>query len=184
MTDEFSYPDLPVASYEELETSSADSSVQHSILLGDLLAVPLKHPFTPSLTADSPLHGETRLFSDEDYIVPPDLPHEAIYSSAKSSCPKVINSSELIDPLSLSPSDLSSPLKPVRDVVLCASYSPGRPTRLTTVSNSESSQSLLVTFALLHPSFYHLVSPDILSAIEDLESKRLYYGPVASLVFI
>ncbi len=167
-----------------METSSADSSQQSTILLGDLLSIPLKHPYTPSLTAESPLHGQPRLFSDEDYIVPPDLNCEAIYSSAKSSCPKVICYSELVDPLTLSPSDLSSPLKPVRDVVLCASYSPGRPTGLSASSSSDAPQSCFVKFALLHPSFYHLVSPDILSTIEDLDLKRLFYGPVASLIFI
>ena len=48
--------------------------------------------------------------------------------------------------------------------------------------SGDSSSSVFANFALLHPSFYHLVSPDILSSIVDLDSKRLYYGPVASLV--
>ncbi len=145
MNDELQCPDLPVANYEEVETSSVDSSVQSTVLLGVLLSIPLKHPYTPSLTDESPLHGQPRLFSDEDYIVPPDLNYEALYSSTKSSCPKVICNSELVDPLTLSPSDLSSPLKPVRDVVLCASYSPGRPTGLATSSRTGSSQSCFVS---------------------------------------
>ena len=129
-------PDLPVASYEELETSSADSSAQSTVLLGDPLSIPLKHAYTPSLTAESPLHGQPRLFSGKDHIMPPDLKYEAIYSSTKSSCPKVICNSELADPLTLSPSYLPSPLKPVRDVDLCSSYSPSKPTGLTTASST------------------------------------------------
>ncbi len=64
-----------------------------------------------------------------------------------------------------------------------ASYSPGRPTGLAVTPTSGSVPSVHANLALLHPSFYHLVSDDILSSITDLASKRLYYGPVASLVF-
>ena len=81
LNDELQCADLPVASYEEVETSSADSSVKSTVLFGDLWSIPLKHPYTPSLTAESPLHGQPRLFFDEDYIVPPDLIYEALYSS-------------------------------------------------------------------------------------------------------
>ena len=71
LTDQYTDADMSVAHYEEVETSSADSAAQDSTLLGDLLAVPLKHPFSPSLTVDSPLYGQPRLYSDEDYVLPP-----------------------------------------------------------------------------------------------------------------
>ena len=122
------------------------------------------------------------MFSEEDYVLPPSLPYEAPFTAAKSKCPKVISSTNLTDPRLLSPSSFSSPLKPPQDVVYCASYSPGKPTGLTVTKADDSSSSLFAQFALLHPSFYHLVSSDILYSVADLDSKRLYYGPVASLV--
>ncbi len=152
-------------------------------MLGDMLSIPLNHPFTPSLTPDSPLHGQPRLFADDDYVLPPTLPYEAPFTPARSDCPKSISSTDLVAPIPLSPSALVSPLKPVKDIVLCASYSPGRPTGLAVTPTSGSTPSVYATFALLHHSFYHLVSDDILSSISDLNTKRLYYGPVASLVF-
>ncbi len=182
LTDQYTDADMSVAPYEEVETSSADSAAQDSTLLGDLLAVPLKHLFSPSLTADSPLYGQPRLFSDEDYVLPPSLPYEAPFTAAKSKCPRITSSTDLTNPQLLSPSRLSSPLKPSSDVVYCASYSPGKPTGLSVTPAGDPSSSFFAQFALLHPSFYHLVSPDILSSIADLDSKRIYYGPVASLV--
>ncbi len=57
LTDSEDYLGIHVACYEEVETSSADSYVQSSVMLVDMLSIPLKHPFTPSLTPDSPVHG-------------------------------------------------------------------------------------------------------------------------------
>ncbi len=65
-------------------------------------------------------------------------------------------------PLTLSPSPAPSLLKPVRNVVLCASYSPGRPTGLAVSSPNDSTPSIFAKLALLHPSFCHLVSLEIL----------------------
>ncbi len=138
MTDSEDYLRIPVACYEEVESSSADSSVQSSVMLGDMLSIPLKLPFTPSLTPDSPLHGQPRLFAEDDYVLPPALPYEAPFTSARSDCPKSISSTDLVAPIPLSPSALASPDD---------------------------------------------VSDDILSSIADLVTKRLYYSPVASLVF-
>ncbi len=135
------------------------------------------------MTPDSPLHGQARLFAEDDYVLPPTLPYEAPFTSARLDCPKSISSTDLVAPIPLSPSALVSPLKPVKDIVLCASYSPGRPTGLAVTPTGGATPSVYATFALLHPSFYHLVSDDILSSISDLATKRLYYGPVASLVF-
>ncbi len=183
LTDSQDYLDIPVACYEEVETSSADSTLQSSIMLGGMLSIRLKHPFTPSLTPDSPLQGQPRLFAEDDYNLPPVLPYEAPFTSARSDCPISISSTDLLAPIPLSSSALASPLKPVKDIVLCASYSPGRPTSLAVTPTSGSTPSVIANLPLLHPSFYHLVSADILSSITDLDTKRLYYGPVASLVF-
>ncbi len=35
---------------------------------------------------------------------------------------------------------------------------------------------------MLPPAYYGLVSPEILSTIKDIDAKRLYYGPKASLL--
>ncbi len=39
-----------------------------------------------------------------------------------------------------------------------------------------------VKFALLPPAYYGLVSPEIISNISDISSKKVYYGPRASLL--
>ncbi len=113
-----------VSNFEEVETSSVDSVTASSIMLGELLSVPLKHPYSPSLTSNSPMHGQPRLFSSDDYKLPPALEYEAPYMAAKPDCPSLVSAVYVSDGQCLSPSCDPSPLKPVHSVVKCAAYMP------------------------------------------------------------
>ncbi len=75
-----------------METSSADSVAASSVMLGDLLSVPLKQPYSVSLTSDFLLLGQPRLFSSDDNNLSPALEYEAPYFAAKPSCPSSLAS--------------------------------------------------------------------------------------------
>ncbi len=157
--------DGDVSNSEEVETSSVDSATESSIMLGDLLSVPLKHPYSPSL----PLQGQPRLFSSDDYNLPPALEYEAPYIAARPYCPSSVSAVDVSDGLCLSPSADPSPLRPIHTVVKCAAYKQS----LTGKPISSLRQGVSVKFALLSPAYYGLVSPEILSTIKDIDSKRL-----------
>ena len=77
---------------------------------------------------------------------------------------------------------ISSSLKPHSPTLVHHVYSPsasaippGYSVSSTTVSKGK--------LASLHPSYYHLVSSEILDKIPDLDRRRIYHGPHASLIF-
>ena len=162
-----------VSNFEEVETSSVDSIAASSVMLGDLLSVPLKHPYSPSLTSYSPLHGQPRSFSSDDYNLPPALEYEAPNIAAKPDCPSSLSAVDVSDGLCLSPSSDSSPLRPIHSVVKRAAYMPS----LTGKPIPTLRQGVSVRFALLPLAYYCLVSPEIVSTIEDTDSKRFFYEP-------
>ena len=161
------------------EEVSASSGFEYETPLGDFLSVPLKHPFSPSLTANSPLHGQPRVYHPADYVIPPPRNFEAPYTASKTSSSSFVKGTDVLPSIPLLSSTASSPLKPRSPVVSHHSYSPS-----SQLSSSVSTMSFSkVKLASLHPSYFHLVSSEILSKVPDLEHKRIYYGPNASLIF-
>ena len=69
-------------------------------------------------------------------------------------------------------------MKPVHTVVRWAVYAP--------VSDSHAiptnRQAVSIKLALFPPAHYNFVFPENLSTISEIESKRIYYGPRASLL--
>ncbi len=106
------------------------------------------------------------------------MEYEAPYIAAKSNCPSTVGSADVSGGLCLSPSSTPSPLKPVHSVVRCAAYVPSTSDNVFPTHPPKSS----VKFALLPPAYYGLMSPVILSTISEIDSKRPFYGPRASLL--
>ena len=100
-----------VSDFEEVEASSAESAAPSSVMLGESLSFPLKHPYSRSLTSDSPLLGQSRTFSPEDYNLSPALDYEAPYIAAKSNGPSIVSDLDVSEVLSLSPSSYAFPVK-------------------------------------------------------------------------
>ncbi len=144
--------------------------------------MPLKHPFSPSLTANSPLHGQPRVYRSSEYVILPPRKFEAPYTATKTSSPSVVKSLDVLPSAPLLSSTASSPLKPRSAILHHHSYSPSSQSSAQS-SSSPITASTQVKLASLHPSYYHLVSSEMLSKIPDLGNKRVYYGPHASLIF-